>query len=725
MSRLTRSGTTLLLPSHTGRALIYGAIEHGLGSSRILIDRGQSTKVLLVRWRSDGERVVFDSLPHRLGSGSGDDDADLAVTEAFATEFLAAVPVVEGRGGLAVDITELLLADPFHLAESLSQQPWGGASEKSRYRVVPAASRVRTDSERGDIATDLVFRRSPGVTDPRHNPFSTFASTEEEAESWLPSDNISLTLRTWITAVPGEVAVLAHHPRSGGNGPRSIDPRRSDHIDLAVQPRFRPGAPITYLVDPAIPEPFRTAVVEGANWWRSAFAEVGITFEARLPLAGESLWGERTNAIFWVHRTGRGWSLGNSQAAPLTGEILRGTVRLGSERIIQLRQLFEALLQPYGATDEKERLDRIDSVLIERVRLLSAHEIGHSFGFAHNFTTHTHLRSSVMDYPFPALGQSAERGVFFAERAYPTGLSDWDARLLRWAYPERSGVTGRTDAQGFLTEGDAADAVSSAPWVSRRPDETGDALSGLGHILDIRHRALSTFGSSAAPPEAQQGELRDRYTRLFLLHRFQAEEVAGLLAGVDYVYDTVGGSRPVDRVSPEVQRRALAALADLLTGGIVDVPAEILRLVPPAADRIPAGPAEVVSRLGRLFDPISLGAAATAVVVTQVVSAPRLNRVWTQARHDPGFPGVTEVTAALARASTVDNAHVVIHAVVQVLASGELLAGTQDELLALLSRWPDDRQAEKARWAAAVWREDPKAAVHRFPLPTVPPGAPL
>ena len=38
---------------------------------------------------------------------------------------------------------------------------------------------------------------------------------------------------------------------------------------------------------------------------------------------------------------------------------------------------------------------------LARIRQLSAHEVGHTLGFAHNFAASTYGRASVMDYPVP------------------------------------------------------------------------------------------------------------------------------------------------------------------------------------------------------------------------------------------------------------------------------------------------------------------------------------
>ena len=47
--------------------------------------------------------------------------------------------------------------------------------------------------------------------------------------------------------------------------------------------------------------------------------------------------------------------------------------------------------------------DPMLKMAIARIRQLSAHEVGHTIGFAHNFAASTNNRSSVMDYPHPLI----------------------------------------------------------------------------------------------------------------------------------------------------------------------------------------------------------------------------------------------------------------------------------------------------------------------------------
>ena len=109
----------------------------------------------------------------------------------------------------------------------------------------------------------------------------------------------------------------------------------------------------------------------------------------------------RYNVIQWVHRSTRGWSYGSSVVDPRTGEIIKGHVSLGSLRIRQDFLIAQALMsKPF---DDDDNYDTMLEMALARIRQLSAHEVGHTIGFAHNFAASTNNRSSVMDYPHPLI----------------------------------------------------------------------------------------------------------------------------------------------------------------------------------------------------------------------------------------------------------------------------------------------------------------------------------
>jgi hypothetical protein len=82
---------------------------------------------------------------------------------------------------------------------------------------------------------------------------------------------------------------------------------------------------------------------------------------------------------------------------------------------------------------------------LARIRQLSAHEIGHTLGFSHNFAASTNNRASVMDYPHPYITLN-NGGINFSQ-AYATGIGAWDKTTVAYSYadfpqatPEKEGL---------------------------------------------------------------------------------------------------------------------------------------------------------------------------------------------------------------------------------------------------------------------------------------------
>ena len=94
------------------------------------------------------------------------------------------------------------------------------------------------------------------------------------------------------------------------------------------------------------------------------------------------------------------------------------------------------MLAPY-ADESIPRRDARD-VARARIRQLSAHEVGHTIGFEHNFAASTQDRSSVMDYPFP-LARFDENGELDLSDAYGVGIGEWDKRTVIYAYQDFPG----------------------------------------------------------------------------------------------------------------------------------------------------------------------------------------------------------------------------------------------------------------------------------------------
>ncbi|WP_043664166.1 zinc-dependent metalloprotease [Streptomyces xylophagus] len=630
--------------------LLTVSLSQGLGSSDLWLDRGRAGKTWLAEFRRVGDRVLF-AVRNKHFLTSGDEAAVRAGEESFALSVVWSAPVLrEENGAAVVDATGLVLADHDRIAEHLH------AREQGDYTVDESASLpLLADSRTGPGAVRLpalLTFRGPG---------------RGPAVRAVAADPRALTVVQQLTLIrlpSSPLPVRRYHPASGGYGIGYADHglvgRASTQVKL--QPRFRAepgGAPIVFQVDPAVPEPFRSAVVEGGNWWRDAFARIGLPDAYRVEPGGDGFdpYDPDVNGVVWVHRAGRGWSLGQGLTDPRTGEILHARVRLGSQRVEQVRALGEALLAPYGRTDEAERLAAVEELVLARLRQLAAHEIGHALGFMHNFAGTHHPEPSVMDYPHARI-HVTEEGDLDLSAAYGTGLGPWDHFLVAHAYgrfdasEEESALAElrRQTAESGLTylsdedaQGPNAAHADAVPWVSGP-----DALQALETMLRIRRIALDGFSRGVLPPDRQTGELQERAVLLQLLHRHEVTAVARLVGGVRYAYGLAGeDGRGAEAVDATTQHTAVTRLAELLRAEQLALPWAVLDTLTPPAIRYGRTEQYLDTGAGRVFDPFEAVRVATALVTEHLLDPARLNRVAWQHAADPAVPGVTDIVDAL------------------------------------------------------------------------------
>lgn len=85
---------------------------------------------------------------------------------------------------------------------------------------------------------------------------------------------------------------------------------------------------------------------------------------------------------------------------PRTGEIIKGNVNLGSLRLRQDYLHGQGLIPGFEYLEVvADNNDASVNMALDRVRQLSAHEVGHTLGFPHNYLGSATGRESVMDYP--------------------------------------------------------------------------------------------------------------------------------------------------------------------------------------------------------------------------------------------------------------------------------------------------------------------------------------
>lgn len=650
-----------LVPGET--YLLLSTVAHGVGASGLGLDRGQPGDVRVVEVRRAGRRVLLVARDKHHGASGPDEAGRAAGRDAFVESVLWSGTLPSGPPGSGGDRADDQAHDH---ADDLPVD----AEALATLDLVGAARRLR-DANQGDLRLDaarsalVAADATPdGVELTAVLTFAGGVTGAQLAEVAPDPGAVTITQRVSLLRAPDGFRPRPFHPAAGGYGKGSADHAAGigESVEVLRQPRFRVGgehdggaAPITFQVDAGIPEPVRSAVVEGASWWAEGFDRAGLpgAYAVRVADADVDPFAARTSFVWWVHRTGRGWSQGAAITDPRTGEILRGQVRLGSQRVHQLTLLAEALLAPYGRPDEAERLARVEAFVLARIRQLAAHEVGHALGFMHNYASHRHAHPSVMDYPHPRVRLDGDGEVDLSD-AYPVGLGPWDVFAVRHAYGAGDAdelarlraevaATLAPDGPAYLTDADGHDphaaSPDAVPWVQRGQDP----LALLGEALDVRRAALAAFGPGVAPPGLQAGALEERFVPLHLFHRYETTAVARLLGGERYGYALAGEDPRVDVVPAARQRAALDALLTLLDDDVLAVPEHVVRLLVPPAIRSTRGPGHLAPRRGLLFDPAQASGVAASLVAGALLDPARLNRLAWQHDADPAVPAPAEV----------------------------------------------------------------------------------
>lgn len=387
-----------------------------------------------------------------------------------------------------------------------------------------------------------------------------------------------------------------------------------------------PKQPIVYWLDKNIPTAYRKAVSDGILEWNKAYEKIGFKNAIVVKQQGDDddfdTSATRFASIRWVAGNNIQFGArGPSKVDPRSGEILDADIEMNEDisRIYSAR-VNEDPPRPVGAAlaglfrnsgelcsyaDQKLSeaafgLDLLvargdfdygspeaESWIMDAVKDITAHEVGHTLGLRHNFkaslaVTPEQLRdpkfgaevgvsASVMDYNALNIATKDERqgqysmitvGPYdlwaieygYKETTPDTEKSELAKTLSRALEPQLAYATDEDAGYGSLLEG-------IDPEVNRS-DLSSDPLGFYEKRFAVIRELWDRVQAKELAPGTRYEQLRRNFQRGFALMAQITELSAKYVGGVTVLRDVAGsGRQPLTPVDADKQRRALNLLA--------------------------------------------------------------------------------------------------------------------------------------------------------------------
>ena len=632
--------------------LYVNSLSEGIGSNDIGLDRGQLGNTRIVKFMKAGNKLLLIQPNQDYRAITDNLEEKKSVEQAFAKSVIHGFVIKEtNQGKYLVDATSFFMRDAHGVQGRLSVRKQGSYSlDKSRSAI--SLERTKAFPKNVEFDVMLTFKGSPKSFNIRSvTPTASLITVNQH--------------HSFIELPDGSYKPRKFDPRSGSNAMSYLD--YATPVNESITKRFiyrhrlekknpeasksEPVEPIIYYLDRGTPEPVRSALLDGARWWNQAYEAIGYTnaFQVKMLPEGADLLDVRYNVIQWVHRSTRGWSYGSSVSDPRTGEIIKGHVSLGSLRIRQDFLIAQALQAPYANDDTSDQFAL--EMALARIRQLSAHEVGHTIGLAHNFAASTKGRSSVMDYPHPTLSLKDKKVDF--TNAYDTKIGDWDKVAIAYSYGEYSGDEDASlnkllddafkNGARFITDQDARP-QGSAHAYAHLWDNGANVSTELDNLLAIRKHAIANFSIDNIKTNQPYSVLEDVFVPLYFFHRYQTEGVTKVIGGLDYSYALKGdGSTIVKRVPGKTEKKALVSILKTLNVEELAIPKKLLNLFPPRAFNYGRTRESFKSKTGVAFDPFGAVETASAMTLELLLHPERVIRLVQHKSLDNSQLGLVEV----------------------------------------------------------------------------------
>ncbi|KAL1499290.1 hypothetical protein AB1Y20_011499 [Prymnesium parvum] len=460
--------------------------------------------------------AALSDAPERLTREAGDAPPQLA----DAANESCAEAYVRGEESYLIDVSDWMRSGVVHRLGEDSH-----AARLSSVRAFRSNIEVQLQLRRSEPPSAALFSEQP--------PSEHSAQLQLSLAELPPLDGAPhFTPRAADDRI-GYWEVVYSQPGSAAAAGAPLSPRR-DEREVRLLHRWRlhkaapsaaaspPLRPITYHIDPSVPQRWRAAVRAGVENWNAAFEAAGFVGAVRALLPTDDEWpadysaGDvRYSSITWAPSVSSTYAIGPHTVDPRTGEILDADIMFAHSWLLgggaprraaagpcghaRLRAHDDALLLAVlAAEDGVAGGGEVPSEVVEAAIVdVVMHEVGHTLGLRHNFRASTAysyaqlsnrsftrtraLASSVMDY----IGAFVPSNRSMQGQYYSSSVGEYDKWAIQYGYtPVEGEVAGEQPAE--LAALAARGAASAALAFATDEDEpSADGTDPLVNLYDL------------------------------------------------------------------------------------------------------------------------------------------------------------------------------------------------------------------------------------------------